>query len=81
MLPAQERDAQTQELIERVKGISTWREVEDVEALPKHIKAALADEVLRAARDPAPINHDLYLDQKHRDSIAETKASLDRLWA
>ena len=73
MLPAQERDAQTQELIERVKGISTWREVEDVEALPEHIKAALADEVLRAARDPAPINHDQYLDQEHRDSIAETK--------
>ncbi len=76
MLPAQERDSQTQELIERIKGISTWREVENVETLPEHIENALTDELLRAAKDPAPMNHDQYLSQKYRDSIAETK----RLW-
>ena len=76
MLPAQLRDPQTQELIERVQRIVTWRKVEDVETLPEHIKAALADEMVRAVRDPVPIDHDLYLEQKQRESIAETK----RLW-
>ena len=73
MLPAQLRDPQTQELIERVQRIVTWRKVEDVETLPEHIKTALTDEMVRAVRDPAPMNHDLYLEQKQRESIAETK--------
>ena len=75
-LPAQVRDSQTLELIERVQKIVTWREVEDVEALPEHIKAALTDEIIKGFKDPAPVNHDLYLEQKQRESIAETK----RLW-
>lgn len=76
MLSAKLRDPQTQELIERVQEIVTWREVEDVETLPEHIKAALTDEMVRGVRDPAPLNHDLYLKQERRGSIAETK----RLW-
>lgn len=76
MLPAKLRDPQTQELIERVQKIVTWREVEDVETLPEHIKAALTDEMVRGVRDPAPLNHDIYLKQEQRGSIAETK----RLW-
>ena len=76
MLPAQQRDPHTQGLIERVKKIVTWRKVEDVDTLPLHIRKALTDEIVRAVRDPAPMNHDLYLEQKQRESIAETK----RLW-
>ena len=75
-LPAQVRDTQTQELIERVQRIVTWRVVEDVETLPEHIKAALTDEMVMAVRFPAPRNHDLYLGGKLRESIADTK----RLW-
>ena len=75
-LPARLRDLQTQELIKRVQEIVTWRKVENVETLPEHIKTALTDEMLRAAKDPAPINHDLYLKQEQRESIDETK----RLW-
>ena len=75
-LPSQVRDAQTQQLIEKVRRIVTWREVEKVETLPEHIKAALNDEIARALRDPSPKNHDLYLEQKLRESVAETK----RLW-
>ena len=75
-LPVQQRDSQTQELIERVRRIVTWRTVEDLEMLPAHIRAALTDEMVRAVRDPVPIDHDLYLEQKQRESIAETK----RLW-
>ena len=75
-LPATERDVDTQDLINKVSTYATWRTVESEENLPAHIKAALTDEMLRRYRDPAPVNHDLFLRQKHRESLAETK----RLW-
>ena len=75
-LPASERDAETEALIRKVSDYATWRKVESVEDLPAHIKSALTDEMLRRYRDPASVNHDLYLKQKHRESIADTK----RLW-
>ena len=75
-LPATERDDQTESLIKIVSGYSTWKTVGNVEDLPTLVRAALTDEMLRRYRDPAPVNHDLYLKQKHRESIAETK----RLW-
>lgn len=76
-LPATERDDETEALIRRVSNYATWKTVENVDDLPAHIRASLADEILRRHRDPAPVNHDLYLKQKHRESIADTK----RLWA
>ena len=76
MLPAQQRDVQTQELIERVQTEVTWREVENVEKLSEHIQKALTDELLRGFRDPAPMNHDQFLIYKLRESLADTK----RLW-
>ena len=76
-LPATERDDKTEVLIRRVSNYATWKTVENVDDLPDHIRASLTDEVLRRYRDPAPVNHDLYLRQKHRESIADTK----RLWA
>ena len=75
-LPATERDSETERLIEQVQNYATWRTVENIEDLPTHISAALTDEVLRGYRDPAPPNHDLFLKQKYRESIADTK----RLW-
>ena len=75
-LPARHRDDETETLIKRVSGYATWRTVENEENLPTHITAALTDEMLRRSRDPAPVNHDLFLRQKHRESIAESK----RLW-
>ena len=77
MLPATERDDKTEVLIRRVSNYATWKTVENIDDLPDHIRASLTDEVLRRYRDPAPVNHDLYLRQKHRESIADTK----RLWA
>ena len=77
MLPATERDDETVALIQRVSNYTTWKTVENVDDLPDHIRASLTDEILRRYRDPAPVNHDLYLRQKHRESIADTK----RLWA
>ena len=76
LLPVQLRDSQTQELIERVEKVVTWRKVEDTERLPEHIHKALTDEIVRRFRDPVPWNHDLFLKQKHRESTTETK----RLW-
>ena len=75
-LPATERDLETETLINKVSAYATWRTVESEENLPAHIKAALTDEMLRRYRDPAPVNHDLFLRQKHRESLAESK----RLW-
>ena len=77
MLPATERDDETEALIRRVSNYATWKTVENVDDLPDHIRASLTDEILRRYRDPAPVNHDLYLRQKHRESIADTK----RFWA
>ena len=75
-LPASERDSETESLIKRVSDYTTWKTVKDVEDLSAHVKSALTDEILRRYRDPAPVNHDLFLKQKHRESIADTK----RLW-
>ena len=74
--PATERDSETERLIEQVGNYATWRTVENIEDLPTHISATLTDELLRGYRDPAPPNHDLFLKQKCRESIADTK----RLW-
>ena len=75
-LPAPDRDYETETLIKRVSDYATRKTVENVEDLPAHIRSALTDEILRRYRDPAPANHDLFLKQKHRESIADTK----RLW-
>ena len=75
-LPADERDDQTKALTKNASYYATWKTVENVEDLPAHVNAALTDEILRRYRDPAPVNHDLFLKQKHRESIADTK----RLW-
>ena len=75
-LPADERDEETEALIKKVSDYATWKTVEKVEDLPAHIRASLTDEMLRRYRDPAPVNHDLFLKQKLRESIADTK----RLW-
>ena len=75
-LPSAERDDGAESLIKRASDYATWKTVENVQNLPAHIKSALTDEMLRRYRDPAPVNHDLFLKQKHRESLAETK----RLW-
>ena len=75
-LPANKRDDETEALIKEVSDYATWKTVENIDDLTAHIRAALTDEILQRYRDPAPVNHDLYLTQKYRESIAETK----RLW-
>ena len=75
-VPATERDEATEALIQKVSEYATWKTVENVEDLPTHVRASLTDEMLRRFRDPAPVNHDLFLKQKLRESIADTK----RLW-
>ena len=75
-LPANKRDDETEALIKEVSDYATWKTVENIDDLTAHIRAALTDEILQRYRDPAPANHDMYLTQKYRESIAETK----RLW-
>ena len=75
-LPATERREETKALVGKVSDYATWKVVENVDDLPTHIRASLTDEMLRRFRDPAPVNHDLFLKQRLRESIAETK----RLW-
>ena len=72
-LPATTRDEETEAVIERVSDYASWKAVQDVEDLPAHISAALTDEMLRRYRDPAPVNHDLFLNRKYRESVADTK--------
>ena len=75
-LPADERDKETEALIKKVSDYASWKTVENVEDLPAHIRASLTDEMLRRFRDPVPVNHDLFLERKLWESIADTK----RLW-
>ena len=75
-LPAATRDQDTESLVQKVSEYATWKTVENVENLPIHIRTSLTDELLRRFRDPAPVNHDLFLKQKLRESISDTK----RLW-
>ena len=75
-LPAATRDEDTESLVQKVSEYATWKTVENIENLPIHIRTSLTDELLRRFRDPAPVNHDLFLKQKLRESIVETK----RLW-
>ena len=76
-LPAKERDSKTEEVIGSVSEYATWRTVESVERLPDHIRKTLTDEIIRGFNYPAPLNHDQFLRQKMRESVADTK----RLWA
>ena len=75
-LPAYKRDATTEALIKDVQDYATWKQVRNVDDLPEHIRTSLRDEMLRGYRDPAPVSHDLFLEQKRRESIADTK----QLW-
>ena len=75
-LPADERDASTEALIKDVQDYATWKQVRNVDDLPEHIRTSLIDEMLRGYRDPAPVSHDLFLERKRRESIADTK----QLW-
>ena len=53
-LPSDQRDAKTRELLDTVRQIVKWQDVESVTQLPQHIKQALNDEVVRALRNPTP---------------------------
>lgn len=52
-LPAQARDSQTESLLHTVRDYAKWKDVDSLESLKDHIRAAFADEVVRALRDPA----------------------------
>ena len=52
-LPAQTRDSHTDSLLHTVRAYAKWKEVDSLEDLKGHIRAAFADEVVRALRDPA----------------------------
>ena len=74
-LPAIQRDDETEAWIKDVSSYVTWKTVQNVDDLPDHIRIALTDEILRRYQDPAPVNHDLFLRRKHRESVMETSAS------
>ena len=76
MFPAESRDSDTEELINKASQYATWRRVNDIHNLPVHINTALTDEINRRLRDPSPVNHNLFLGRRLQESIAETK----RLW-
>ena len=76
LFPADQRDFQTKELIERVQRLVTWRKIQHLDTLAEHIKVALTDEMVKGVKDPAPFHHDAFLENKLKESISETK----RLW-
>ena len=51
-LPAEQRDARTEALLQSVSEVIKWREVESVATLGAEIRPALWDEIIRGFRDP-----------------------------
>ena len=76
MFPAESRDSDTEELINKASQYATWRSVNHIDNLPEHINIALADEINRRLHDPVPVNHNRFLRRRMQESVAETK----RLW-
>ena len=74
-LPAQQRDARTDGLLENVGRVFKWREVATLAELGSEIKVALFDELVRGVRDPSgPVR--VRTLQNNRDwSVAQCEAS------
>ena len=73
-LPSTDRDEQTSSLLKKVRGLAQWQEVESISTLPQQIKLAIADEVVRAMRDPTPVLRSKRLRETQSLSVAKCKA-------
>ena len=80
-LPAEQRDSQTNELIDRVGSYAKWSKVNIIENLSVSITEAVADAVIQAVRNPiAPARREKLL-QDVRLSIYRCKVALVSLGA
>ena len=73
--PAATRDDTTQNLITQVSNCAKWHNVPDLPALAPLIQAAIADELVRAFRRPAPPLRRQSLLESRQYSIATCKQS------
>lgn len=51
-LPAEQRDSQTEDLLERVGDYTKWSSVDSIESLSDSIRKSLADAMVQAVRNP-----------------------------
>ncbi len=51
-LPVEQRDSQTQDLLDRVGNYVKWSEVDSIENLPVSISESVADAIIHAVRNP-----------------------------
>ena len=69
-LPAQERDEQTEILLQTVGKRVKWQEVDLLSTLETHIKMAISDEIIRRLRDPHGIARTQHLERTRDRSFA-----------
>ena len=75
-LPVEQRDARTNELIDRVGIYAKWNEVGSIEDLSKSIAEAFSDEIVRAVRNPIAPGRRQKLHQDVRLSMSRCKEAL-----
>ena len=73
-LPSEDRDERTSTLLNSVKDVVKWQEVESISTLPQHVKQAFNDEVVRALRDPTPAHRRKKLSESRLFSLASCEA-------
>ena len=74
-LPAQQRDARTETLLETVGRVVKWRDVATLSELDSEIKTALFDELIRGIRDPSGPLRVRTLQDNRNWSIAQCEVS------
>ena len=74
-LPSEPRDCATTELLNQVGSFVKWQEVEEVAQLAQHISLAIADEVVRALRDPTPPFRSKRLRELRQLSVSSCKTA------
>ena len=74
-LPAEQRDERTEALLHRVGNVVKWQDVASLSTLGDHIKSALADELIRALRDPSGPARNRTLRENRVWSYAECEMS------
>ena len=75
LLPSTSRDESTSKLLNEVSKYTTWHEVESLDTLGDHIRAALHDETIRAVRNPVLPGRIPQLKRQLAESISRSKRS------
>ena len=78
-LPCENIDEQTSSLLNKVRDLAKWQDVESISELSNRIRLAFGDEVVRALRDPTPAFRSKRLGEQYSISVASCKMAWQAL--